>query len=91
MAGELISEEIEVRFQERPGPPTSFLWRGQEHHIVEIEEVRRFIDRRAAWWRRRHRDYYRLRTSDGQRYEIYHQRGVRHKGWVLYRQLAEDE
>ena len=90
MPDELISEEIEVRFEHKPGPPTSFLWRGLEHRIAEVEWVRRFIDRRAAWWQRRHRDYYRVRTSDGHRYELYHHRGPIRKRWVLYKRLAED-
>jgi hypothetical protein len=31
-----IDEEIEVRFAQKPGPPTSFAWQGREYEIVEI-------------------------------------------------------
>ena len=70
-----IDEEIEVRFAQEPGPPTSFLWQGKEYEIVEVERQYRRLDFKRAWWRRRHRDYYRVRTDTGQVFEIYHHRG----------------
>ncbi len=34
-----IDEEIEVRFAQKPGPPTSFVWQGREYEIVQIESA----------------------------------------------------
>ena len=61
----LISEEVEVRFEERPGPPSSFVWRGAEYRIVEVLQEHTVLDRQAAWWKRRHRTHYTIRTESG--------------------------
>lgn len=82
-----IAEEVEVRFIERPGPPHSFVWRGKEYKITEILSTRRELDFKPAWWRRRHRDYYLVRTDDGRAFELYFHRGPGRRYWVLYREL----
>jgi hypothetical protein len=82
-----IDEEIEVRSAQEPGPPTSFVWHGQEYRIVEIEKAYRRLDFKRAWWRRRHRDYYRVKTDTGQVFEIYFNRGPGKRYWVLYREF----
>jgi len=81
-----IDEEIEVRFVQKPGPPTSFIWRGREYGIVEIERAYRRLDFKRAWWRRRHRDYYRVKTDTRQVFEIYFHRGPGKRYWVLYKE-----
>lgn len=87
MQGRFIGEEVEVRFGERPGPPISFIWRGREHRISEVLEVRRELDFRRAWWCRRHRDIYRVRTEQGRSFELHFHRGPGRRHWVLYREL----
>lgn len=82
-----IAEEVEVRFAEKPGPPSSFIWKSTEYKIMEILSARRQIDRRRAWWRRRHRDYYLVRTDTGQIFELYFHRGYGRRYWVLYKEL----
>lgn len=84
-----ISEEVEVRFQEQPGPgpPAAFVWRGKEYKIAEVLSARRELDFKRAWWRRRHRDYYLVRTDDGRTFELYFHRGPGRRYWVLYREL----
>ena len=82
-----IDEEIEVRFAQKPGPPTSFTWQGREYEIVEIERQYRRLDFKRAWWQRRHRDYYRVTTDTGQVFEIYHHRGPGKRYWVLYKEF----
>jgi hypothetical protein len=47
---------------------------------------------RQRWWLRRHRNYYRVRTKEGEVFEVYHDRGTslkypEHKKWFLYRKL----
>lgn len=82
-----IGEEIEVRFAQKPGPPTSFIWRGREYEIVEIEMAYQRLDFKRPWWRRRHRDYHRVRTDTGQVFEIYFHRGPGKRYWMLYREF----
>ena len=84
---EFISEEIEVRFTEKPGPPTSFVWRGVEHAITEIEDMRTVLDYQKTWWLRRHRDHYVVKTDTGEAFRIYFHRGPGRRYWVLYQRL----
>ena len=83
-----IDEEIKVRFVQKPGPPTSFIWRGREYGLAEVERAYRRLDFKRDWWQRRHRDYYRVRTDTGQVFEIYFDRGPRKRYWVLYREFT---
>ncbi|MGB9757531.1 MAG: DUF6504 family protein [Candidatus Bipolaricaulaceae bacterium] len=87
MAGRFIDVEVEVKFAQKPGPPTSFLWEGREHKIVEILEHRRVLDFKRAWWQRRHRDWYKVRTAEGRIFELYFHRGPGRPYWVLLREL----
>jgi hypothetical protein len=82
-----IAEEVEVHFRDKPGPPSSFTWRGREYKITEILSVRQKLDFKRAWWRRRHRDYYLVKTEAGQIFELYFHRGPGRRYWVLYRGL----
>jgi len=84
---EFIDEDIDVRIAEKPGPPTSFVWRGAEYVIAEIVQQHTQLDLQAAWWKRRHRDYYVVRTATGETFEIYFNRGPGRRYWVLYRRL----
>jgi len=86
---EFIGDEIEVHFAKKPGPPTSFTWRGTEHEIAQARHMGRSLDFRRAWWRRRHRDYYIVKTATGEAFELYFHRGPGRKYWVLYKRLAE--
>ena len=87
-----IHEEIQVEFAKKPGPPTSFVWRGETFPVTEV--LRAWADHTfgplkypARWWQRRHRNYYRARTADGRLVEFYLDRGK--KKWILYRRSAE--
>jgi hypothetical protein len=86
----LISEEVEVRFEERPGPPTSFVWRGTEYRIVEVLQEHTVLDRQAAWWKRRHRTHYTVRTESGERFKLYYHRGYGRRYWMLFEKLDAD-
>lgn len=79
-----IGDEIKVRFAKKPGPPTSFVWRGTEYEIVEVKRKWRTVDLRQAWWRRRHRDHYVVSTDTGEVFEVYFHRGFGRRYWVLY-------
>jgi hypothetical protein len=84
-----VDEEVEVRFEQQPGPPTSFVWRGQEYRIVAILEEERRLDLRRTWWRRRHRDLYVVKTEEGRVFKLYHHRGPGRRHWVLYEELSD--
>lgn len=83
-----VHDDIEVEFASKPGPPTAFLWQGQRYVVTEV--LRGWADHGfgpmdypARWWQRRHRNYFRVRTSEGELAEFYLDRGTRK--WVLYR------
>jgi len=84
---QFIDEEIEVFMERKPGPPVAFVWRGQEYRIADYESIRQIVDRRREWWKRRHRDYYIVRTTTDERFEIYYHKGYGRRYWMLYRQL----
>ncbi len=48
--------------------------------------------RKKDWRMRRHRNYYRVETNDGDIYELYHDRGLKIEGgkWVLLSQILRD-
>ena len=92
----LISERIEVEFDDSSGglkQPTAFVWRGQRHVIREVLSA--WVDSgfgagevTRTWYRRRHRNYYRVETDEGELYEIYLDRGGSKREWVLARRLG---
>ena len=82
---DFIGDEIEVQFARKAGPPTSFIWRGTTYEIAEIEQTSRALDFRKRWWRRRHRDYYLLKTETGETFQLYFHRGPGRRYWVLYK------
>jgi hypothetical protein len=86
MAG-FIDEEVEVRFDQYPGLPVSFVWRRQEYKIVQILSSWRRLDFKPAWWHRRHRDYLIVRVATGQIFKLYFNRSPKDRYWVLYKEL----
>ena len=86
-----IGEKIEVNFDRKPGPPTSFLWRNRGYIIQEVVDHRLHLDFGKRWWQRRHRDYYRIKTTDGELFEIYFNRGPGKRYWVLYKTITEKD
>lgn len=85
--GRFIDEQVEVE-SEGFGVPRAFVWQGERHEVVEVLSVRRRLDFKRAWWRRRHRDYFRVRTREGRVFELYHHRGPGRRYWVLLQELA---
>ncbi len=79
-----IGEEIEVLFEEKPGPPTAVIWRGNRYAVQEVLSMERRLDFSRPWWRRRHRDIYRVRMADGAIFELHFHRGPGRRYWVLY-------
>ncbi len=92
-----IGKEIEVQLAGEVRDPVSFRFADKEYRIVEVLE--RWHDygfsgdpaRKRRWWMRHHVTCYRVRTAEGEVFELQHERGTHpeqaQKGkWYLYRQ-----
>ena len=98
MVPQFISQEIEVKVSGEVKSPVSFRLGEQEYVISEIIEswpdygFGRSTSGRKRWWQRHHRNYYRVKTTQGETFEIYYDRGTslshpERKKWFLSRQL----
>ncbi len=98
--------------EKKPGCPDRFVWQGEEHEIIKLlsewhdygrkgrmaynmrPEHAATATQRGSWGVGR--DYYRVLTQQGRRFEIYYDRAPRYShqrkgGWFLYRELPSDE
>jgi hypothetical protein len=94
---EFLGRQIEVTVGGEVKTPVAFRLGGQEHRIAEILDV--WQDHgfglaeplRKNWRLRHHRNYYRVRTSEGEVFEIYMDRGsLKHperRRWYASRKL----
>ena len=98
MVPQFFGREIKVTVSGEVKVPTSFQLDDREYVISDIIEAwpdygfGRSTSRSRRWWHRHHRNYYRVRTTHGEVFEIYHDRGTRpthpeRKKWYLSRQL----
>jgi hypothetical protein len=83
---QFIGREIEVTTGGEIKVPVSFTLDGRTYAVTEI--VQQWQDhgfgpssggRRNRWWQRRHRNYYVVRTTGGELFEIYFDRGANMK------------
>ena len=98
MAPQFFSREIEVKVNGEVRVPTSFRLGDREYIISQVIDAwhdygfGRSPLRHRNWWQRRHRNYYRVKATRGEVFEIYYDRGTSlshpgHRKWFLYRQL----
>jgi hypothetical protein len=98
MPPRFFSKRIEVTTNGEVKVPTSFRLDDREYIISEIVAAwpdygfGRSPSRRRKWWQRRHRNYFRVKTTSGEIFEIYYDRGTslehpERKQWFLYRQV----
>ena len=98
MPQRFFGQEIQVGVEGEVHQPVSFRLGGKDHVVREILVA--WADygfgstppRRKKWWLRHHRNYYRVRTTGGEVFEIYYDRGVslknpKYKKWYVSRQL----
>ena len=93
MPPKFIGEKITVETTGAVKQPASFTWRDREYTVGEI--LLNWADWGFAagatqrdWKTRRHRNYFRVRTTSGEIFEIYHDRGRSVEGeWYLYQQI----
>jgi hypothetical protein len=90
-----IDEPIEVTVSGTVREPAAITWRGAGYAVDEI--LNAWSDWgfpqgavRRNWRTRRHRNYFRVRTSDGRIFEIYLDRGTKpgREAWFLLRELG---
>ena len=96
-AGQFIGREIAVTTGGEIKEPVAFRLGDQEHEVAEILEA--WQDHgfglaeplKKNWRLRHHRNYYRVRTREGEVFEIYLDRGfMKHperRKWYAYRKL----
>ncbi len=90
---QFISEEIEVKRDEKTRNPTSFIWRGSQYKIKEVIafwpdfSYPKSGGKRKRWWHRKHRNHYRVLTDEEEVFEIYLDRGSKEEVWILYAKL----
>ena len=97
MPERFFGKRIFVQRDEETRRPLSFELDGQEHsieHVMVSWQDYGFPDdgRKHTWIQRRHRSYYRVRTTEGETFEIYYDRGVsldhpHHMKWYVTKQL----
>ena len=92
-----IDEEIQVEVDGEVSAPTEFTWRDHKYSIAHI--VHQWPDWGFAagssqrnWRTRRHRNYYRVKTADGEVWEMYLDRNTPDGSprWFLYQQLDHE-
>jgi hypothetical protein len=93
-----FGRQIEVTTGGDVKVPVSFRLDNREYNISEIMEswpdhgFGKSSAGRKRWWQRHHRNYYRVKTAEGEIYEIYYDRGTslkypELKQWFLTRKL----
>lgn len=97
MARRFFGKLIDVEQHPETRAPVSFDLDGERHDIgavmVSWQDFGMPDDGRKHTWRqRRHRNYFRVRTTQGETYEIYYDRGVsmnspKHMRWYVTKLL----
>jgi hypothetical protein len=93
-----FGREIKVVVGGELREPLSFRLGDKEYQIAEVVAMwqdygfGKVHPRRPKWWQRHHRSYYRVRTTEGEVYEIYYERGTslrnpRFRRWYISRRV----
>ncbi len=96
---EFLGEEIDVSEGDGVAGPVRFTLRGETYETAELERAwqdhgQPSTPKRPNWRTRRHRNYFDLRTTSGDRFRIYLDRGVKKSArwtWVVERRIVEKE
>jgi len=98
VAPQFFSQQINVITKGKVKVPVSFRLDDREYAVADILDswhdygFGRSPARRKRWWQRHHRTYYRVKTTEGEVFEIYFDRGTKlgyakRNIWFLSRQL----
>lgn len=94
-ADEFIDKPLEVEYDSTSLAPKAFRWRGKRFAVAKVLEFRQdwstpaYAPHARGWRSRRHRNYYTVRTADGQVFELYLDHGSGRRSWVLSRRLGK--
>ena len=95
MSPKFIGQKIDVTTDGTIKEPMSFNWKNRGYDIAEI--LLSWMDwgfpqgsSQHDWKNRRHRNYYRVRTTSDNIFEIYHDRGPSGNtdDWYLFQQIS---
>lgn len=98
MAPQFFGRQINVTTRGEVKVPVSFQLDDREYTIADILEswhdygFGKSSTGRKRWWQRHHRTYFRVKTAEGEVFEIYFDRGtkleqVKRGMWFLSRQI----
>lgn len=98
MPENFFGKQIKVTTDGDIKAPVSFRIDDREYRVAEVLEFwpdhgyGNISPARKRWYHRHHRNYYRVRTTGGEVYEIYYDRGTNlkypeYKKWFLTRRL----
>jgi len=90
-----VSQEISVVRDQQSGQPESFVWNDKVYRVQEIIAVwpdygfSAGAPKKKNWRMRRHRNWFRLETTQNEIFEIYHDRGIKpgEGKWILAARL----
>ena len=93
---EFLGEQIEVTEGDGVDGPARFVLRGVAYETAEVELAWQDHGhprgvKHPSWRTRRHRNYFRIRTTSGERFRIYLDRGTKRdapRRWVAERRIA---
>ncbi len=100
MSSEFIGQEVQVSLSdELVRQPVAFVLEDRQYRIIEITESWQEYGhepdprRRHRWWQRRHRNWYRVSTEEGEAFELFYERGATGKHperrkWFVFRRLS---
>jgi hypothetical protein len=98
VAPKFFSRQISVTTKGEVKVPVSFRLDDREYAIADILDswhdygFGKSSAHRKRWWQRHHRSYFRVKTTEGEVFEIYFDRGTklehaRRSMWFLSRQI----
>ncbi len=98
MPENFFAKQIEVATGGDVKAPVSFRIDDREYQVAEVLEFwpdhgyGNIPPKRKKWYHRHHRNYYRVKTTEGEVYEMYYDRGTKLtnpelKKWFLTRRL----
>jgi hypothetical protein len=88
---EFIDEAITVESEASTTAPRTFVWRGVRYEVAEVIKMWQdwhtpsYAKHAQKWMHRRHRNYFVVRTTEGQIFELYFDRAFGRQDWVLYK------
>lgn len=93
---EFIGKKIRLEYVQEVGwlrPRRLLIGRSEKRAVREVIERWEEHTLKDPWWQRKHRVHYVVRLDDGERYELYWNRGASARGdeWILLKRLSDDE